>query len=89
MIVADTGPLIAFARLNRLALVRQVVGVVLIPDAVFDELVTRGQGRPGSAEAAEGIWIQRRSLSDSEALSQFPVTLHAGEREAIELYLDL
>ena len=89
MIVLDTGPLIAFARLNRLALVRQVVGVVLIPDAVFDELVTRGQGKPGSAEAAEGIWIRRRSLSDSEALARFPAALHAGEREAILLAEEL
>ena len=46
MIVADTGPLIAFARLGRLQLLRQVVRIIFIPDAVFDEIVTRGQGRP-------------------------------------------
>jgi hypothetical protein len=73
MIVSDTGPLIAFARLGRLPLLRQVVGTVLIPDAVFDEIVTRGRARPGSLEIAEASWIQRRTVSDQEAVAQFPV----------------
>ena len=89
MIVSDTGPLIAFARLGRLPLLRQVVSTVLIPDAVFNEMVTRGRGRPGSSEVAEGTWIQRRTVSDQEALPQFPAPLHAGEREAILLAAEL
>ena len=89
MIVADTGPLIAYAHLHRLPLLRQVVNTVLIPDAVFDELVTRGRGRPGSSEAAEGIWIQRRTLSDHEVSAEFPAHIHAGEREAILLAQEL
>jgi predicted nucleic acid-binding protein len=89
MIVADTGPLIAFARLGRLQLLRQVVRIIFIPDAVFDEIVTRGQGRPGSSEVADADWIQRRTLSDQEAIAQFPIPLHAGEREAILLAVEL
>jgi predicted nucleic acid-binding protein len=89
MIVSDTGPLIAFARLGRVPLLRQVVGIALIPDAVFDEIVTRGRGRPGSSEIAEASWIQRRTISDQEAVAQFPVPLHAGEREAILLAAEL
>jgi uncharacterized protein len=54
MIVADTGPIIAFARLGRLGLLSDVVGVVIIPDAVYEELVDRGQGRPGAAEVRHG-----------------------------------
>jgi predicted nucleic acid-binding protein len=89
MIVADAGPLIACARLGRLPLLRQVLETVLIPDAVFDEIVTRGRGRPGSSEVAEANWILRRTVSDQEALTQFPDPLHAGEREAILLAAEL
>jgi predicted nucleic acid-binding protein len=47
MIVADTGPLIAFARLGRLNLLRQVVEALVIPEAVYEELVGRGHDRRG------------------------------------------
>ena len=37
MMVADSGPIIAFARIGRLDLLRQVVGELVIPPAVYDE----------------------------------------------------
>jgi predicted nucleic acid-binding protein len=41
MMVADSGPIIAFARIGRLDLLRQVVGELLIPAAVYEELTGR------------------------------------------------
>ncbi len=38
MMVADTGPLIAFARIRHLNLLQQVIGELIIPEAVYDEL---------------------------------------------------
>jgi predicted nucleic acid-binding protein len=46
MIVADSGAIIVFARIGRLDLLRQVVGELSIPDAVYEELVGRGTERP-------------------------------------------
>ena len=37
MIIADAGPIIAFARIGRLALLQQVVGEFVVPDAVYEE----------------------------------------------------
>ena len=54
LIVADTGPLLSFARADRLALLRDVVGTLIIPEAVYEEIVVRGAGKPG-ADVAEGL----------------------------------
>jgi uncharacterized protein len=89
MIVADTGPIIAFARLGRLDLLRDVVGELIIADAVYEELVGRGHERPGATEVAQGEWIRRRAVTDRALIAQVPSVLHAGEREAIALAHEL
>jgi uncharacterized protein len=89
MIVADSGPIIVFARIGRLDLLRQVVGELIIPDAVYEELVGRGTERPGAAEVVHGDWIHRRTVQDLTAVAPLPRALHAGEREAILLAQEL
>lgn len=89
MIVADTGPLIAFIQLGRLDLLQRIVGTVIIPTAVYEELVVQ-RGTRGQAETVERRpWIQRRAVTNQEALSLFPAQLHRGEREAIVLAQEL
>lgn len=85
MLVADTGPLIAFARIGQFTLLRQVVGTLVIPDAVYDELVGRGRERPGAAEVRRGDWIHRHPVKNRVSITQLPTTLHRGERHAIAL----
>jgi uncharacterized protein len=89
MIVADAGPIIALARLERLDLLRQVVESLVIPDAVYEELVGRGHNRPGAAEVAQAGWMHRRTVTDRDAVAHLPHVLHAGEREAIVLAHEL
>jgi len=48
--VADTGPLLVFAKLQRLHLLAELYTEILIPQAVFHEAVTVGQER-GYADA--------------------------------------
>jgi predicted nucleic acid-binding protein len=49
-IVSDAGPMLSFARANHLDLLRQVVGRLVIPDAVYEDIVVQGAGKPGSSE---------------------------------------
>lgn len=49
MIVADSGPIIVFARIGHLDLLQQVVSELVIPDAVYEDLVIKGKGRAGAA----------------------------------------
>jgi predicted nucleic acid-binding protein len=83
--VADAGPILSFARANRLELLRQVVGELTIPDAVYEDIVVRGAGKPGSQETQQASWIRRLSVRDRVAVDQLPPKLHLGEREAMTL----
>jgi predicted nucleic acid-binding protein len=85
MIVADSGPIIAFARVRRLDLLQQVVGELVIPEAVYEDLVVKGRGRPGATEVERSAWIHRKVITNRAAVSLLPPYLHLGEREAIVL----
>jgi predicted nucleic acid-binding protein len=89
MFVADSGPIISFARADRLGIVRQVVRELWIPDAVYHEVVTMGAGMPGAEEVSREDWIKRRSLTSSPTTLNLPGTLGDGEREAIALAHEL
>jgi predicted nucleic acid-binding protein len=85
MIIADAGPIIAFARIGRLALLQQVVGELIVPDAVYEELVVKGGDRPGAADVQRGEGIRRQTLRNRQALTHLPRSLAQGEGEAILL----
>jgi predicted nucleic acid-binding protein len=84
-IVSDAGPILSFARVNRLELLRQVVRAIVIPDAVYADIVVQGAGKPGSSEVQATSWITREAVKDRSFVDQLPTHLHLGEREAIAL----
>ncbi len=65
MIVSDAGPIIIFARIERLSLLREVTGSLTIPAAVHSEIVINKGGMPGAEEVAQAAWIQRASIVDN------------------------
>jgi uncharacterized protein len=84
-VVADSGPILSFARANRLELLHQVVSDLIIPDAVYEEIVIRGAGKPGSTEVQGASWIRHLPVRDRAFIDQLPPQLHLGEHEAIGL----
>lgn len=88
-IVADSGPLITFARVNQLGLLRTMLPSLVVPEAVYQELAVRGTGRPGAAAVARGDWVKRASVTHLDLVHRFPRRLHLGEREAIALAVEL
>ena len=48
-VVSDASALINLARIGELELLRQLYGEVLIPQAVWREVVVKGAGQPGDA----------------------------------------
>ncbi len=47
MIISNATPLIAFARIQQLAVLRHVVGSLMIPQAVADEIIGYRGGKFG------------------------------------------
>ena len=89
IVVVDSSALITLARIGRLELLRQTTDVVHIPEAVFEEVVQKGAGRPGSAELAQADWVRRRTVRDVASVDRLRARLGRGESEAIVLAKEL
>jgi predicted nucleic acid-binding protein len=89
ILVLDASALIALARIGQLDLLRQLAGTVHIPEAVYDEVVRRGAGRPGSADVAHVSWIIRHDVRDRARVDHLRGQVGRGEAEAIVLAWEL
>jgi len=83
--IADSGPIISFARSGRFGLLQQILSELVIPDAVYEEIVIRGQGKPAAVEVQQSSWIQQAGIHDRSIPEQMPSKLNLGERKAIAL----
>lgn len=85
--VSNSSPLILFARIGRLDLLRGAFDDLLVPPAVHAEVVT--SGREGAAQIAAAGWIRVQAIDRSPDGHGVPGSLGAGEAEAIALALEL
>jgi predicted nucleic acid-binding protein len=67
-VIADSTPLIALSRIQKLPLLREIFGNVIIPEAVYHEVVIAGRNRPGVLEVTSAEWISVRKVSSLEEL---------------------
>lgn len=91
IVVSDTSPLINLAAIGKLELVPTLFTRVIIPPAVFHEIVDLGAGQPGSTEIQNADWIVIRPCSDLNLLSRIKSEkdINIGEAEAICLAIEL
>lgn len=90
MTVSDSSPLIALARSGSFHLLLSLFSEILIPPAVFDDVVTRGAGRPGEVEVREGMaagWMRVQTPTKVIAPPYGPMRL--GEIQALSLAREL
>ena len=87
VVVADTGPLIALARIGRIELLRRLYGRIVVPPAVHSELAV-DSNRPGAkvlAGAFAAGWIVVETVVHSGVRQELDQILGPGEAEAIAL----
>jgi len=77
-VVVNATPLIALAILNRLDILRQMFSEVIVPTAVYEEVVAQGSGRVGAPAA-----VLAGLLSKEQALEALQTLLAHGIRIAL------
>ncbi len=88
IVVSDAGPLIYLGAVGHLDLLRLMFGHVLVPEAVWREVVDLGAGRPGSNETRAATWLVV-THANQEAARQLQGQLDPGEAEALALAVEL
>lgn len=85
IIVSDASPLIALGRIGKLDLLKEIFGSLILPDAVWQEVVDSGMEKRGTGEIKAAPWIRRQSVQDHDLVNLLRQDLGAGEAEAIVL----
>jgi predicted nucleic acid-binding protein len=92
IVVSDTSPITNLAVIGQLDLLRQLYNHIVIPEAVYSEMVAAGKPVPGAVEVQTLSWIQVQSVKDSQRVYTFQTNqnnIDLGEAEAITLALEL
>lgn len=87
IVVSDTTPLISFIKIQRLGLLEELFGEIVIPKAVFQELTTdsRFQGEAEQIKTQSFISVKDVNSMESVNLLKRATGLDQGESEAIIL----
>ncbi|MCA9874007.1 MAG: DUF3368 domain-containing protein [Anaerolineales bacterium] len=87
-VVSNASPLINLARIGQLALLPRIFGRLLVPEAVWQEVVVDGQGQPGAEEIRLADWIEQTAVANRPLVHSLRQELDAGEAEAIALAIE-
>lgn len=88
IVVSNASPLINISSLKLFQHLPALYEKLIIPGAVFNEVVKKGTGRSGSKEVSDGFksgFIDRRQVSNILAVSALSEFIGDGESEAIIL----
>ena len=90
-VVADSSPIISCARAGKLHLIKDVYSKIIIPPAVYREIVIDGLGKPGDNELKDSIsiWVEVKEPSCKDIIAILNHDLGEGESEAIALANEL
>lgn len=84
-VVVNATPLIALSLINQQELLNELFDEVLVPSAVYQEVVIQGAGQPGAAELASITWIQVQAPSTSSTIEPLLLGLDTGELQVLLL----
>jgi predicted nucleic acid-binding protein len=89
IVIADATPLIGLARIDQLDLLLKLFDQIIIPQAVFAEVVTNAPHRPGAEAVKQASWIQVKSVADQNKVAYLRADLDPGEAETLVLAEEL
>ena len=89
--VLNAGPIISLSKIKLFAVLKNVFDEILVPEAVSQEVLSKGQGKAGSQELEQAIqegWIKTKKAQDHLAVRALQRFLGRGESEAIIVALE-
>ncbi len=92
IVVSDTSPITNLTAIRQLDLLQRLYNRIMIPVAVYDEMVNVGKPVPGSTEVKTLPWIQTQAVVDRQRVTTIQESqekIDLGEAEAIALALEL
>ncbi|MBD2778786.1 DUF3368 domain-containing protein [Iningainema tapete] len=85
--ISNSSVLIALSRIGQLSLLNERFPQgVLLPEAVWHEVVMSGSGQPGAEEVASATGFTVNKVANESLVSLLRIELDAGEAEAIALF---
>lgn len=84
-VIVNATPLISLTLLGRLSLLKQMFEEVIVPLAVYEEVVVQGVGKPGAEALAAADWMKVMPTDTSVAIEPLLLGLDAGELEVLLL----
>ncbi len=89
IVVSDTTPIISFLKINRLDILETLFGEVLLPEAVFEELVSNPIFQEEADKVKNCSFLKKVSIANSSTVNMLMrmTGLDLGESEAI-IYSD-
>jgi uncharacterized protein len=88
IVVSDTSPVLNLARIGRLELLPLLFREVLIPDAVYRELMDSERDLPPAIDITSLPWLIVAAAKDQNRVLELRERLDPGEAEAIELAIE-
>lgn len=89
IVLSDSGPLIALSKINYLHILNEFFNEIIIPQAVWMEVVEKGNGRPGSKDVQDAYWILVNEAKDILGIEALKHEIGVGESETIILAKEL
>ncbi len=92
IIVSNASPLITICKLHLFHYLPALYERLTIPQAVYNEIVEKGAGRPGATEVSNGIksgFILKKQVNNTLAVSALFEFFGSGESEAIILAAEI
>lgn len=89
IIVSNTSPISNLAKVGQLNLIQQLYGTIVIPTAVYEELLDERAGETVIAAVQSATWVEIQPVQNQELVSELRNRVNVGEAEAIALAIEV
>ena len=88
-VIVNSTPIIALSSIDKLGLLKELYGTVIIPNAVKDEIGAKSKSKAYTQLGSSNDWLHVREINNVVHKQTFRTQLHDGEVEVIILGQEL